>query len=110
MFDYNQYGPQHGILGPQQLLNQQGPGFWSTFLGSLSGLGVSLADPEDKNGWHHYCGNPAPPNALCLFKSGREENEGDPWIGYGRDIHREFNIANLKWKYTGIAREERGLW
>jgi hypothetical protein len=34
---------------------------------------------------------------------------GNPWVGYSKDFYPEFNVAYLKWKWTGIAKEERGL-
>lgn len=104
----NYYGQQGSVAG----LAYQG-GFWSSLLGNsggfVSGSAYEFASP-DSDGWYDYCGCPAPPDALCQFKQGREENEGEPWIGCGRDFHPEFNVAYLKWRYTGIARQERELW
>ena len=56
----------------------------------------------------HYCENrSAPENLLCEFwrpaVKGREERR---WIGYAREFSSEFNIANLRWRLTGIAKEE----
>lgn len=94
--------------------------FWSSLLGNAGGIGSErtqcnlLGSPykfatSDSEGWYDYCVCPAPPDALCQFKQGIEEDEGHSWIGYSRDFHPEFNVAYLKWRYTGIAREERGL-
>lgn len=99
---------KYGQLDPLQMIGLSGSayrvapsGIWTLLGGFASGRSFPDAD-----GWHDYCGNPAPPNALCLFK----DPDGETWIGYGGNLDPCFNVAYLKWKYTGIAREERGLW
>lgn len=111
MFNPNRYVAQtQGLLGPlPNQLNNGNRGFLWSILGGYSGLGGYEAPGPDSEGWYDYCGCPAPPNALCQFKQGWEEDEGDPWIGYSRNFAPEFNVAYLKWRYTGIAKEERGL-
>jgi hypothetical protein len=59
----------------------------------------------DADGWYEYIGNAPTKEALCQFKQGHEENEGEPWVGYA-DFHPEFNVAYLKWRYTGISKEQ----
>ncbi len=93
----------------QQWVNQSQGGFWNALLGATTGVGHLLAQGPDSEGWHDYSVNPPPPYALCQFKQGREENEGEPWVGYQKDFRPEFNVAYLKWRYTGIAKEERGI-
>lgn len=91
-------------------LAQTGGGwdFWSSLLGNIGVSPYRFVSP-DTEGWYDYCTCPAPPNALCQFKQDMEELRDKVWVGYSRDFRPEFNVANLKWRYTGIAREERGL-
>lgn len=42
-----------------------------------------------------------PDKALYLFK----RDDGKPWVGYADFFYPEFNVAYLKWKLTGIAKE-----
>jgi hypothetical protein len=72
------------------------------------GLGFSQANAlwgpsePDEEGWCRYVPGSLPPEkALCLFKRG---DDGEPWVGYA-GFYPEFNIAYLKWKLTGIAKE-----
>lgn len=36
------------------------------------------------------------------------EGDCESWIGYAADFVKDFNIANLRWRYTGIGREQLG--
>lgn len=99
------------FLANQYQQAMSGNNFWSGILGSLVGIGAFQTCGPNDEGWYDYCTYPAPPNALCQFKieldNGQEVSE--KWIGYSRDFRPEFNVAYLKWRYTGIARQERGL-
>ena len=93
-------------LGAQQ---QQGFGVSLGFeglFGSLFGLGTSQAfwapSGPDEEGWCLYEPSSLPPDkALYLFK----RDDGKPWVGYADFFYPEFNVAYLKWKLTGIAKE-----
>lgn len=101
-------GSQLGRASYQQEAAQLGNSpFWSTLLGSL-GAGLGYPTIPDSEGWYDYCEYPAPPNALCQFEQWRGGYRNN-WTGYSRDFSPYFNITNLKWRYTGIAKEERGL-
>ncbi len=94
----------------------QGQQFWQNLLGSAGGSGAALGtmfssyreyanyvNPiSDSDGWYDYVGNPAPKNKLCQFK---QHGDGDPWVGYASEFRPEMNVAYLKWKLTGIAKE-----
>lgn len=54
-----------------------------------------------------YLTYPAPPSLLCVFwRIDWEETGEKPWVGYARDFSPMMNVAGLRWKLTGIAREE----
>lgn len=59
----------------------------------------------DSEGWYNYGECPSPPDALCQFVW----VDAETWIGRGRDLDPHLNIPDLKWRYTGIAKQERGL-
>ena len=92
----NQLAAQFGVRDPFQ-------GLWMGLLVSIGGLGASAYYSPDSDGWYNYEGNSyAIRDVLCIFK----DKMGVEWVGYSRDFHPEFNIADLKWKYTGIAKEQ----
>jgi hypothetical protein len=55
--------------------------------------------------WTSYEAQPAPRDLLCQF---RRQDGKYLWefVGYAKDFLPEFDIAGLKWRLTGIAREE----
>jgi hypothetical protein len=55
--------------------------------------------------WTSYEAQPAPRTLLCQFRrqDGKHLRE---FVGYAKDFLPEFDIAGLKWRLTGIAREE----
>ena len=87
-----------------QLGQQQAPsgGFWNSLLGNKC-WSVSLLSPvgPGKDGWYDYNYHQPAHDALCQFK---QYDDGEPWIGYA-DFSPEFNVAYLKWRLTGIAKE-----
>ena len=88
----------------QQWEESFGVGFWNSLFGSIGGLGVSSLGP-DKDGWYTYFYSAPPKDALCQFKQDVEGYVGGPWVGYSSDFSPEFNVAYLKWRLTGIAKE-----
>ena len=92
----NQINAQFGMSDPFNSL-------WRSLSGSLGGLGAAAYYGPDSGGWRNYDGNSyAIRDVLCIFK----DKMGVEWVGYSRDFHPEFNIADLKWKYTGVAKEQ----
>ena len=62
-----------------------------------------IADAE----WQNYEFIPAPEDLLCEFwRPATAYTEEQQWIGYARDFSDAFNIGNLRWRLTGIAKEE----
>ena len=53
--------------------------------------------------WTSYAFQLPPPTLLCQF---RREGQGQAgwFVGYAKDFSPEFNVANLEWRLTGIAR------
>ena len=105
-----------GFAGQIAGLGQESPpfahgwrkeGYWSSLRGvEFLGWPSAAGAPVNGDGWHTYIGDPSPPRALCQFK---QHDDGVPWVGYGKDVSPYFNVAYLKWRYTGIAKQERGL-
>ena len=55
--------------------------------------------------WVRYELQPAPRNLLCQFRRKGQGSAG--WfVGYAKDFSSYFNIADLEWQLTGIAREQ----
>ena len=98
------------ISGNQQVALSGGFCGWNSLFGSLGNRGYFSS--TDADGWYTYINDPAPPHALCQFKHDMAGIDS-PWVGYSvelwKDFYPEFNVAYLKWKWTGIAKEERGL-
>ena len=54
--------------------------------------------------WTDYQFQPAPRTLLCQFRRTGQGQAG--WfVTYAKDFLPEFNVANLEWRLTGIARE-----
>ena len=61
----------------------------------------------DNSNWHEYAVTVAPGDLLCEFwRPATAYTEEQQWIGYARDFSDAFNIGNLRWRLTGIAKEE----
>ena len=84
--------------------SQENQGPWNSLLAGLLGSIDSQAPYVDSNGWHAYAGDAPPKYALCMFRNDGFEKPIE-WVGYPYDIHPEANIAYLKWKLTGLAKE-----
>ena len=105
MSDHNQLGQLSAsqLFGIQYGVHDYGDGFWRAMFGPGVGLGASAYYGPYSDGWYNYEGAQYHMrDALCIFKNGL----GEEWVGYARDFHLEFNISGLKWKYTGIAKEQ----
>jgi len=96
-----------GQVGWAANQNQQLPfgDFVSVLLGGYGSGAAEGYCPPDSEGWHTCIGDRPPKDRLCVFE---RRGPDQRWVGYA-DFHPEFNIANLKWQLTGIAKEEAGL-
>lgn len=66
----------------------------------------SLNPPQpDSEGWNDYMYSFPPENVLLQFKQQRSEITAQVWTGYA-DFPYEFNVANLKWRLTGIGKHQ----
>ena len=95
---------------------QQGMGnMFSNLFGYLGGLGSISSGGlgnfqwgegygPDADGWLGYIGHPPPEGALCQFYQDIDDAP-EPWVGYKSDLRPELNVAYLKWRLTGIAKE-----
>ncbi len=111
MFEYDQYRSLAGCSGiGYQQLNALNPWFWDSLFGP-DGLGLVRYQGPDEDGWHTYIGDRPPEDTLCVFERHTETYQTPSfpqitrWVGYRNEFHPEFNIANLKWRLTGIAKE-----
>lgn len=88
------------------LVNQRiGVDGFASLLGFIGGLGATSGIQEetpDEDGWFNYIGCRCPRLSLCQFK---QHKDGIPWVGYAYEFRPEFNVAYLKWRLTGIAKE-----
>lgn len=112
-YESNPFYGQQQYLANQQLANSVGwllSGFVepNSFLEALFGgsgngnLGASASYGPDSDGWYNYADNPPNEKALCQFK---QHKDGVPWVGHPSDFSPYFNVAYLKWRLTGIAKE-----
>ena len=94
-----------GMFGNQQMSGLTGQsccGFLQSILGGLGSIGASAACAPDSNGWYPYGYDGPPKDKLLQFY---QPTTGQVWVGYRAELHPEFNIANLKWRLTGIGKE-----
>lgn len=109
MFDYNKLGKQMGGYGQQLQGLESSCGFLGAILGGIGSLGASYGPDED--GWHAYIGDGPPRDKLLQFERRTETLQSiipqtTRWVGYA-DFLPEFNVADLYWRLTGIAKESK---